>query len=145
MKTLRENRPNKVNKWTSNCCLRISTGSMCFFVALSTENTEAYFLKVKHPLSCKCYFVQHPGPKSIISVWVQRRRPASPHRPHSHYLHIALIFHPLRSKQLQTVQLLINTHNLQNLHVSQEPNCLLLYGRQSLRAHLYTCVRWQLP
>lgn len=78
----------------------------------------------------------------ITSVWVQRRRPASPHRPHSHYLHIAPIFHPPRSKQPQTEQLLINAHNLQDLHVSQEPNCLLL---ESLRAHLYTRVRWQPP
>lgn len=125
-----QNRPNKVKikkksiKLLSQNQRRLNRLLCCLF-------TES--IKAEHLLSCKCC---KPG---IISLRVQRRRSAptpSQSQPHSHYLYIAPIFHPLSSKQPQTVQLTINTHNLQNLRVSQEPNCLLLDWRQSLHAHL---------
>lgn len=74
---------------------------------------------------CKCYFVQHPGPKSIL-VSVCESSDTAP-QPLPLCLHVfASIFQPLSSKQPQTPQLLINSPYLQNRHVSQHPICHLL-------------------
>lgn len=124
---------------------------MGFFVALSQEKRRRRSIFPKSTTCCHAnaflstILVLKATHPPIFSVWVQRHRPASPRRPHSHYLCIAPIFHPLRSKQPQTVQLTINTHALQNLCVSQEPNCLLLDRRQWLRTHLYARMRSQPP